>query len=211
MFTLPKLPYPASALEPHMSEETLHLHHNKHHKAYVDKLNGLVEGTPLASMSLDDLICHSRNAEDPDTKKIFNNAAQAWNHQFFWRCLSPDGGGSPSGAAAGLITQQFGTDKGFRDAFLEAAGQHFGSGWIWLALNEAGSAEIMTTHDADLPLASGKTALLTCDLWEHAYYLDYQNRKPEFLQAFLDHLVNWTFVSENLEQATAVKRRPDAG
>ncbi len=197
-FELPPLPYPATALQPHMSEQTLDFHHGKHHKTYVDTLNKLVEKTPKASMKLDAVILEA--AKDPKQTALFNNAAQHWNHSFFWNCLSPKGGGKPSGAVAAAIDQSFGGLDGFKDAFKKAAVGQFGSGWAWLVADK-GHLKVIGTANADLPLAHGQKALLTCDVWEHAYYLDYQNRRPDFVQVFLDHLVNWDFATENLSKA----------
>ncbi len=198
MFTLPKLPYAQDALAPHISGETMKLHHGKHHKSYVDKLNELLVGDPLADLPLEDVILHTHGNQDKQT--IFNNAAQIWNHDFFWTSMSPDGGGAPTGPIKQLIDDKFGDAKAFGKAFSEAAVAHFGSGWIWIVL-DGEALKIVTTHDADLPLVHGWAALATCDLWEHAYYLDYQNRRPEFVQTFLDQLINWDFVNENMAKA----------
>lgn len=198
MFELPPLPYAQDALEPHMSAETLNFHHGKHHKAYVDKLNELIASDPLGDMSLDEIILKTHAAESQDTQKIFNNAAQHWNHSFFWRSLSPDGGGMPGQEAIAMFDASFGSFAKFKEQFKEAATGHFGSGWAWVVA-DGETLEIMTTHDADLPLTHGKQALLTCDLWEHAYYLDYQNARPKFIDGFLDNLANWDFLSQNLK------------
>lgn len=195
MFTLPKLPYAQDALAPHISGETMKLHHGKHHKSYVDKLNELLVGDPLADLPLEDVIQRTHGNQEKQT--IFNNAAQIWNHDFFWTSMLPDGGGAPTGPVRQLIDDKFGDAKAFGKAFSEAAVAHFGSGWIWLVL-DGEALKIVTTHDADLPLVHGWTALATCDLWEHAYYLDYQNRRPEFVQTFLDQLIDWDFVNENM-------------
>ncbi len=197
MFKLPPLPYANDALAPHMSAETLDYHQGKHHKAYIDKLNELTDGTAMAKMSLEEIIAETKDAGDADTKKIFNNAAQSWNHEFFWSSLNPDGGGKPDGELMELFSTSFGTFAEFKDQFKTAATGHFGSGWAWIVA-DGETLEIMTTHDADLPMAHGKQALLTCDLWEHAYYLDYQNARPKFIDAFLGYLANWDFMAENL-------------
>ena len=203
MFTLPNLPYPRDALAPHISDRTMALHHDKHHKAYVDTLNELLEGRELADLPLV-LVVH-KTFGVPADKKIFNNAAQSWNHEFFWKSMKPQGGGEPSGAIVNHLAEAFGDAASFQSAFNAAAKAHFGSGWIWLTLS-AGAITIMTTHDADLPPVHGQTALACCDLWEHAYYLDYQNRRPEFVQVFLDHLINWEFVNDNFSAATNTEK-----
>lgn len=200
MFTLPRLPFAQDALAPHLSDETFSYHHGKHHKAYVDKLNGLVEGTAMAELELDALINKVHGDDAPKAKKIFNNAAQHWNHSFFWRSLSADGGGTPPKALHDAMLRDFGGLPDFRTAFAEAAVNHFGSGWAWLVFDK-GKLSIMTTHDADLPLVHGKIALLTCDLWEHAYYVDYRNERPKYVDAFLTHLANWDFAEANLQAA----------
>ena len=195
MFALPELPYAEDALAPHISAQTLALHHGKHHKSYVDTLNALLDSGSMAVLSLEDVIQQSHG--DAAQQKIFNNAAQSWNHDFFWNSMDPKGGGAPTGNVKALVERDIGNAQAFAKAFGEAGAGHFGSGWIWLILN-VGKVEIMTTHDADLPMVHGHTALLTCDLWEHAYYLDYQNRRPEYIEAFLDNLVNWDFANANL-------------
>ena len=195
MFALPELPYAEDALAPHISAQTLSLHHGKHHKGYVDTLNALLDGGPMAELSLDDVIRQSRG--DTARQKIFNNAAQSWNHDFLWKSMDPKGGGAPTGKVKALVERDIGNMQTFAKAFGEAGAGHFGSGWVWLILN-GGKVEIMTTHDADLPMVHGHMALLTCDLWEHAYYLDRQNRRPEYIEAFLDNLVNWDFANANL-------------
>ena len=200
MFTLPKLPYAEDALEPFISAETLALHHGKHHKGYVDALNKLLKGDALADLSLGEVIHESCGFAVRQT--IFNNAAQSWNHDFFWKSMTPGGGGPPTGDLKVLIEHDIGDAKAFNAAFNKAAAKHFGSGWIWLVATE-GVVGIVTTHDADLPPVHGRTALLCCDLWEHAYYLDYQNRRAEFVAAFLDHLANWDFANANLAAAAS--------
>lgn len=197
-FELPPLPFPKNALEPHMSERTLDFHHGRHHQAYVTNLNNMVKGSPLENQSLEEII----RATHKDTSKtgVFNNAAQVWNHTFFWHSLKPNGGGAPSGEVAAAINRDCGGLDKFKELFKTAAAGQFGSGWAWLVA-QGGQLKIVPTPNAVNPLAEGQTALLTCDVWEHAYYLDYQNRRPDFIQAFLDHLVNWDFVAQNLAKA----------
>jgi Fe-Mn family superoxide dismutase len=194
-FELPPLPYPKDGLEPHMSARTLEFHHGKHHATYVATLNKLVENTPFANQSLEEVI--RATAKDESKVQIFNNAAQSWNHTFFWNCMRPRGGGQPSGDVLKAIEQSFGGVDKFKQQFKEAATTQFGSGWAWL-VRDGSALKITKTPNAVDPLAQGQTALLTCDVWEHAYYLDYQNRRPDFVQTFLDHLVNWDFVAKNL-------------
>jgi len=198
-FQLPPLPYPAEALQPHISAKTLEFHHGKHHQAYVTALNNLVKDGPKSQLPLEALIMES--AKDPTQTGIFNNAGQVWNHTFFWQCMKPQGGGKPTGDVASAIDSAFGGLDKFKAQFKEAAVTQFGSGWAWLVADKGdrGALKIMKTANADLPMVHGQTALLTCDVWEHAYYLDYQNRRPDFVQAFLDHLVNWDFVAKNLK------------
>jgi Fe-Mn family superoxide dismutase len=194
-FTLPPLPYEKNGLEPHISADTLSCHHGKHHKTYVDTLNDLVKGTPLAGKGLEEVIKATTGKEDKAT--IFNNAAQVWNHNFLWQSMKPGGGGKPKGRIADKIETDLGGYDKFAEAFTTAAKTQFGSGWAWLAL-DGGKLEVLKTGNADLPLAHGKTALLTLDVWEHAYYLDYQNRRPDYIGVFLDHLANWEFAEKNL-------------
>lgn len=201
-FELSPLPYDYKALEPHISANTMHFHHDKHHQAYVTNLNNLIKGTPDEKKPLEELIKES--AGKADKVKLFNNAAQAWNHDFFWHCMRAKGGGKPNGEIGGALDKAFGSIDGFKDEFKKAAVEQFGSGWAWLVL-EKGQLKIAKTANADLPLAHGQTALLTCDVWEHAYYLDYQNRRPDFVQAFLDHLVDWEFVARNLSSRMAAE------
>ena len=215
MITLPKLPYAADALAPHISALTLALHHGKHHKGYVDTLNKLLEDNALADLSLEEIIKQSHDYAA--RLMIFNNAAQSWNHDFFWKSMKPGGGGAPTGALLAKIEHYFGDTKAFAEEFAKTAAAHFGSGWIWLVLTD-GVVAIVTTHDADLPPLHGQVALLCCDLWEHAYYLDYQNRRAEFVTAFLDQLANWDFANANLAAATSALdvrllalEQPDAG
>jgi len=195
-FELPPLPYPKNALEPHTSANTLDFHHGKHHQAYVTNLNGLVKDTPMASQSLEAIIKATHN--DASKAGIFNNAAQVWNHTFFWNCMKPGGGGAPSGNVASAIDRDLGGLAKFKEDFKANAVGQFGSGWAWL-VSDGGKLKITRTPNAVTPLAEGQTPLLTCDVWEHAYYLDFQNRRPDFVQAFLDHLVNWDFVAQNLK------------
>jgi len=194
-FELPPLPYDKSALEPHVSAKTLEFHHGKHHQAYVTNLNNLVKDTPMANQSLEEII--KATAKDESKAGIFNNAAQVWNHTFFWNSMKPKGGGKPSGDLAAKIDQAFGGLDKFKEQFKTAAVGQFGSGWAWL-VSDGGQLKITKTPNAVNPISQGQTALLTCDVWEHAYYLDYQNRRPDFVQSFLDNLVNWDFVAKNL-------------
>lgn len=189
--SIPELPYSKSALEPHISKETLEYHYGKHHKTYVDKLNELIKGTEFEKMTLEEIVKKS-------SEKIFNNAAQAWNHDFYWHCLAPRGGGEPTGKVADAITKNFGSFAKFKEEFTNTAINTFGSGWAWLVKKSDGSLAIESTPNAKTPLTeSNKTPLLTCDVWEHAYYIDYRNVRPEYLKAFW-HLVNWEFVEKNL-------------
>jgi Fe-Mn family superoxide dismutase len=197
---LPSLPYAADALEPHLSRTTLEIHHGRHHRAYVEKAQALVAGTPLAAASLENII--AKTAGKKAKAALFNNAAQAWNHTFFWNSLSPQGGGTPGGAIAELIDRDFASHAAFVDAFKAAAVGQFGSGWAWLVL-DGGRLAIAATGNADTPLAHDQVPLLTVDVWEHAYYLDYQNRRADYVATFLDKLVNWDFATRNLEQASA--------
>ncbi len=195
-FALPDLPYPQESLEPHISASTLSFHHGKHHLAYVSNLNNLVKDTPLANQSLEDIILAS--AGDTSKAGIFNNAAQVWNHSFFWHCMTPNGGGTPTGRLLERINADFGSFEKFKEEFKNAGMTQFGSGWAWLVLDN-GKLKVTKTPNADLPLAHGQKALLTCDVWEHAYYLDYQNRRADFLTVFLEKLVNWPFVAANFD------------
>jgi Fe-Mn family superoxide dismutase len=194
-FELPSLPYADTALEPYYSAKTFSFHHGKHHKAYVDNLNKLLPGSPFENSSLEEII--AAVAGDPTKAGFFNNAAQVWNHTFFWHCMTPGGGGAPSGALAAKIDAAFGSYEKFAEQFKAAAVGRFGSGWAWL-VEDGGELKIMSTPNAETPMTGGKKALLTVDVWEHAYYLDFQNRRPDFVQTFLDHLVNWDFVTANL-------------
>jgi Fe-Mn family superoxide dismutase len=198
-FTLPDLPYAKDALAPHISSETLDFHHGKHHNAYVNNLNGLVEGTDMASKSLEDII--QDTAGKADKAGIFNNAAQIWNHTFYWQSMRPNGGGAPTSKLAEMIDRDFGSFDAFKDAFAKAGATQFGSGWAWLVLAD-GKLDVRKTLNAETPLTeAGVTPLLTMDVWEHAYYLDFQNRRPDYISTFLDHLVNWEFAAENLAAA----------
>lgn len=198
-FELPALPYADDALEPHMSANTFSFHHAKHHNTYVVNLNNLLEGNDLAGSSLEDIM--KATAGDAGKAGIFNNAAQVWNHTFFWHSMKPGGGGAPSGDLAAKIDSDLGGMDAFAEAFKAAGATQFGSGWAWLVLNGDGKLEVTKTPNAENPMTGGATPLLTCDVWEHAYYLDYQNRRPDFLAAFLEHLVNWDFAAENLANA----------
>ena len=193
-FELPQLPYPKDALAPHMSEQTLSFHHGKHHQAYVNNLNKLIEGTQNEGRGLEEIIL----AAEPGG--LFNNAAQVWNHTFFWNCMSPNGGGDPDGALKTEIEKSFGSVDECKQAFADKAKTLFGSGWTWLVRGDDG-LEIMQTKDADLPLKHGGTALITVDVWEHAYYLDYQNAKPAYVDTWIENLVNWEFAAQNMASA----------
>ncbi|RUO78809.1 superoxide dismutase [Fe] [Idiomarina tyrosinivorans] len=189
-FELPALPYEKNALEPHISAETLEYHYGKHHATYVSKLNDAVKGTDLEGQSLEDLIKSQKGG-------IFNNAAQVWNHTFYWNCLSPNGGGEATGAIADAINSKFGSFDKFKEEFNAQAAGNFGSGWTWLVKKSDGSVDIVNTSNADTPVAhDGMTPLLTVDVWEHAYYIDYRNSRPNYLGAFWS-LVNWDFVNKN--------------
>jgi len=196
--TLPALPYGLDALEPNISRSTLEFHHGKHHAAYVTNLNNLVAGTDLEAKSLEDTI--TAVAGDAGKAGVFNNAAQVWNHSFYWQCMKPGGGGQPTGALADKINADFGSYEAFVEQFKTAGATQFGSGWAWLVL-DGGTLKVTKTANADLPLAHGQKALLTMDVWEHAYYLDYQNRRPDYMTTYLEKLVNWDFVAANLAAA----------
>ena len=189
-FELPPLPYADDALEPHISAETLAYHYGKHHRAYVDNLNKLTAGTEWADKTLEDIILEADGG-------IFNNGAQVWNHSFYWKCLSPAGGGEPTGELAARINSSFGNFADFRTNFSSAAASQFGSGWAWLVSAPSGRLSIVTKSNAGNPLRDGEKPLLTCDVWEHAYYIDYRNARPKYLEHFWD-LVNWNFVADNL-------------
>jgi Fe-Mn family superoxide dismutase len=195
---LPPLPYDQSALEPHISANTLSFHYGKHHQAYVTNYNNLVKDTPLADKSLEDVV--KEVAGDSAKVGVFNNGAQVWNHTFFWNSMKPNGGGKPSGELASKIDADLGGYDKFVADFKTAATTQFGSGWAWLVL-DGGKLAISKTANADTPLVHGKTPLFTVDVWEHAYYLDYQNRRPDFVAVVLEKLVNWDFVAQNLAKA----------
>ncbi|MGE5146304.1 MAG: superoxide dismutase, partial [Candidatus Eiseniibacteriota bacterium] len=203
---LPDLPFSYTALEPHISSTTLKFHHDKHHRAYVEKTNALIRDTALASRPLEEIVAAA--AADPAQRALFNNAAQAWNHAFYWRCMKPQGGGAPTGEVAERIAADFGGPEHFAESFSAAAVGQFGSGWAWLVL-DGDRLRIAATANADLPLVRGQTPLLVIDVWEHAYYLDYQNRRPDYVATFLAHLVDWDFVNRQLAAApmTQLARR----
>jgi superoxide dismutase, Fe-Mn family len=194
-FVQDPLPYADAALEPYISAKTIGFHYGKHHKAYVDKANELIKGTDLEKMTGEEII--RATAGIAEKTAVFNNAAQAWNHAFFWKGMKADGGGQPSGLLADKIKASFGSFENFRKEFVDAALAQFGSGWVWL-VEEGGKLKVTRTANADTPLARGQKCLLVADVWEHAYYLDYQNRRKDFVEAFLDHLVNWDFVASRL-------------
>jgi len=187
---LPDLPYEADALEPHISAETLSFHHGKHHRTYVDKLNDLIAGTEYEKLPLEEIVTNSSGG-------IFNNAAQTWNHSFYWNCLSPTGGGLPTGKIAEAIEAKWGSFDKFKDELTQSAVTNFGSGWTWLVRNEQGELEIGNTSNAGNPLTHNKTPILTIDVWEHAYYVDYRNARPQYIEAYWN-LVNWEFANRNL-------------
>ena len=190
-FNLPPLPYKMNALEPHISSETLEFHYGKHHQTYVNNLNGLVEGTDNASKSLEEIIMSSDGG-------LFNNAAQVWNHTFYWNCMGPNGGGNPTGSVADAINQAFGSFDNFKDQFSKSAATNFGSGWTWLVKNSSGAVEIQNTSNAGCPMTSGNKAVLTIDVWEHAYYVDKRNARPAYIESWWN-LVNWDYVNSQLE------------
>ncbi len=192
-FTLPELPYDKNALAPHITAETLEFHHGKHHNAYVTNLNKLLEGKPEANKSLEDIILSSEGG-------VFNNAAQIWNHTFYWSSMKPNGGGEPTGDLLAAINRDFGSFAKFKEEFTAAATTQFGSGWAWL-VSDKGKLSVTKTGNADLPMKHGQKALLTIDVWEHAYYIDYRNLRPKYIETFLGHLANWDFASENLKKA----------
>jgi Fe-Mn family superoxide dismutase len=188
--TLPALPYPIDALAPHISRETFEYHHGKHHQAYVTNLNNLIKGTEFENAGLEDIIRKSSGG-------IFNNAAQVWNHTFFWNSMKPKGGGEPTGALATAINAKWGSFAAFKEAFTKSAVGNFGSGWTWLVRKSDGSVDIVNTSNAGTTLTTGDRALLTIDVWEHAYYIDYRNARPKFVETFLNHLANWDFAAKN--------------
>ncbi len=189
-YELPALPYAKNALEPHISAETLEFHHDKHHATYVTNLNNLVPGTEFEGKSLEEIITSA------PAGGIFNNAAQVWNHTFYWNCMAPNAGGEPAGDLAGAINAAFGSFAEFQQKFATSCATNFGSGWTWLVKNGDGSVELVNTSNAGCPLTSGQTPLLTCDVWEHAYYIDYRNARPKYVEAFWN-LVNWDFAAQN--------------
>ncbi len=203
-FQLPNLPWDEAALDPVMSASTIGLHYGKHHKAYVDKLNELVAGTRLAELPLEQVIAQA--AGNAESKKVFNNAAQHWNHSFFWNCLTPKGGGKPSGELAKRLDADLGGIDAFKKAFENAAVECFGAGWAWLVQRD-GKLEILATSNAGTPLTLGATPLLALDVWEHAYYVDYENRRPEYVKAVIDRLLNWEFAQKQLEQGVTGQRK----
>jgi Fe-Mn family superoxide dismutase len=188
---LPDLPYKKDALEPHISARTLEYHHDKHHKAYVDTLNEAIENTDYSGLTLEEMIAQSHGTSHTN---VYNNAAQAWNHEFLWKSMSPDGGGDADGSLKEALHRRFGDVARFGEAFRRAATGQFGSGWAWLVLDK-GELNVISTSDADNPLVKGQKPLLTLDLWEHAYYLDYQNERGRYVDTFLEHLINWKFAS----------------
>lgn len=191
---LPPLPYEMDALQPHISRETLEYHYGKHHKAYVDNLNNLIPNTEFANKDLEHIILHANGP-------IFNNAAQVWNHTFYWHCLSPNGGGEPTGKLAEMIQKAFGSFAQFKEQFSKTAITTFGSGWAWLVQKTDGSLDIVSTSNAQTPMTSQQKALLTCDVWEHAYYIDYRNARPKYVEHFWN-LVNWEFVAACLAKTS---------
>ncbi len=188
--TLPPLPYAQDALAPHISAETFEYHYGKHHQAYVTNLNNLIPGTEFESLSLEEIVKKSSGG-------IYNNAAQVWNHTFFWNCMKPNGGGAPTGKLADAINAKFGSYDAFKEAFTKSAVGNFGSGWTFLVKKADGSVDIVNMGPAGTPLTTGDTALLTIDVWEHAYYIDYRNARPKFVETFLNSLVNWDFAAKN--------------
>jgi len=195
-FTLPPLPYADNALAPVISAQTIGFHYGKHHKTYVDNLNKLVPGTEFAGRSLEDIV--NATAGKPDKAGFFNNAAQVWNHTFYWNCMTPHASGEPGKDLAAAIDDAFSSFEKFREKFTETATSNFGSGWTWLVRNQEGGLEIVNTSNAENPMTDGKYPLLVCDVWEHAYYIDYRNARADYIKAFWK-LVNWEFVAQNLE------------
>jgi Fe-Mn family superoxide dismutase len=194
-FELPELPYARDALQPHMSSETFDYHYGKHHKAYVDKTNGMLAEKGLEGASLIEAI---KAAKDKGDKGLFNNSAQIWNHSFFWQCLAPEGATSPSGKLKEMIDSDFGSHDALLEKLATESANHFASGWGWLVLNN-GKLEVTSLHDADTPVVHGMTPLLTLDVWEHAYYIDYRNARPDYLKSVLGNIINWDFVGQNLD------------
>jgi superoxide dismutase, Fe-Mn family len=198
MLELPALPYDKKALAPLISEETLGFHYDKHHMGYLNNLNKLIENTDFATSTLEKIITDAHGKAEKVA--VFNNAAQVWNHSFYWQSMKPNGGGKPAGALLKKIEAIWGSFEEFKVAFKQAGMGQFGSGWVWLVLKD-GDLAIMKTPNADLPMVHGAVALLTCDVWEHAYYLDYQNRRMDYIEAFLEKLANWEFAAENYEKS----------
>lgn len=199
-FDLPKLPYDLKALEPFISGQTLELHYSKHHQNYMTKLEKEIAGTDLAKQSLEYVVCNGKGS-------VFNNAAQVWNHTFYWNGMAPSGSQGPSRELGERLKRDFGGIDKFKREFAEIARSQFGSGWAWLVENDQGGLEVLSTSDAENPLCDGAKPLLTLDVWEHAYYLDYQNERGTYIEAFLDHLIDWTFVEQNLELLSDSQRR----
>lgn len=194
-FTLPELPYAPNALEPHITANTLGFHYGKHHQAYVTNLNNLLKDTPLAGKTLEEVIMET--AKDSSKQGVFNNAAQVWNHTFYWNSMTPNGGGKPTGALLARIEKDFSGFDQFKETFKTAAATQFGSGWAWL-VEDNSVLKVIKTGNADLPMVHGQKAILTLDVWEHAYYLDFQNRRPDYITTFLEKLANWDFAAKNL-------------
>ena len=192
---LPELPYSVDALEPFISARTLEFHYGKHHRAYSEKTAGFIKGTDLEKQDLETVLL--RAAGDPEKRGLFNNAAQDWNHGFYWKSMTPNGGGIPGGKIGSLIERDFGSFDKFRDIFLKEGAGRFGSGWVWL-VEEGERLKVLSTENAENPMVDGLNPILVADVWEHAYYLDYQNKRPDYLVAFIDHLVNWDFAAANL-------------
>lgn len=197
---LTPLPYAAGALHPYLSARTVHEHYEAHHAGYLRKLSKLIRGKPEAKLSLEELVRTS-------TGDVFNNAAQVWNHDFFWRSMKPEGGGPPGKALAAILVDAFGSVSTCKQRIAEAASERFGSGWVWLSRDEAGRLRVESSANAENPLQSGRVPLFALDVWEHAYYLDYESERDRYVRGFLDHLLDWTFVAENLESAQGQKRR----
>lgn len=200
---LPKLPYAMDALAPHVSKETFEFHYGKHHQAYVTNLNGLIKGTEFENATLEDIVRKSSGG-------VFNNAAQVWNHTFFWHSMKPNGGGKPSGALAAAIDRKWGSFDAFKEAFTKSAVGNFGSGWTWLVKKADGSIDIVNTSNAGSVLTTGDKALLTIDVWEHAYYIDYRNLRPKYLETITANIINWDFVSQNLDGAGVSRADQDS-
>lgn len=197
-YSQPALPYADNALAPHISTETIGFHYGKHHATYIKKYNDMVAGTPFDDQNIEDVIVATAN--NPEKAGLFNNGAQAWNHSFYWNSLSPNGGGKPSGEIAGKIDADFGHYDAFKEELANAAATQFGSGWAWLVLDK-GQLKVVKTANAQTPLTSGMIPILTIDVWEHAYYLDFQNRRPDYVAAVIDDLLNWDFASQNFLNA----------